>query len=209
MTQGKFITFEGTEGVGKTTNMDFVEAELRAHGIDLIRTREPGGTPVAERIRTILLDPQSEPIDPEAELLLIFAARAQHVARVIRPALARGDWVLCDRFTDATYAYQGGGRGMSNARIAALEAEVQGALQPDLTIYLDLPVAVGLARINDGDRDRFEREHDAFFERVRTVYLERARSHARFRVIDAGHPLRAVQTEIRTVLQQFIEAARQ
>jgi dTMP kinase len=207
VTRGKFITFEGTEGVGKTTNMDFVEAELVTRGIALVRTREPGGTTLAERIRTILLDPQSEPIDPEAELLLIFAARAQHLARVIRPALARGAWVLCDRFTDATYAYQGGGRGLPSARITALEADVQGTLQPDLTLYLDLPVATGLARIDATERDRFEREQLAFFERVREVYLDRARNQPRFRVIDAGRPLAAVQADIRAALQQFIEAA--
>jgi dTMP kinase len=207
VTRGQFITFEGTEGVGKTTNMDFVEAELMARGIALVRTREPGGTALAERIRTILLDPQSEPIDPEAELLLIFAARAQHIARVIRPALARGAWVLCDRFTDATYAYQGGGRGLPVARIAALEGEVQGTLQPDLTIYLDLAVEAGLARIDTNERDRFEREQIAFFERVRDVYLARARNQQRFRVIDASRPLAAVQADIRVLLQQFIEAA--
>jgi dTMP kinase len=207
MQPGKFITFEGTEGVGKTTNMDFVEAELRARGIALVRTREPGGTPFAERLRALLLDPQSEPIDPEAELLLIFAARAQHLARVIRPALADGKWVLCDRFTDATYAYQGGGRGLSMQRIAALEADVQGTLQPDLTIYLDLSVATGLARINVAERDRFEREQQAFFERVRHVYLERARTHSRFRVVDAGRPLPAVQESIRAVLHDFIAVA--
>jgi dTMP kinase len=204
---GKFITFEGTEGVGKTTNMDFVETELLARGIALVRTREPGGTQVAERIRTILLDPQSEPIDPEAELLLIFAARAQHLARVIRPALTQGKWVLCDRFTDATYAYQGGGRGLSMQRIAALESDVQGLLQPDLTIYLDLPVATGLARINESERDRFEREQQAFFERVRHIYLARARTYPRFRVIDAGRPLSAVQQSIGAVLAQFVAAA--
>jgi dTMP kinase len=187
--------------------MDFVEAELCGRGIALVRTREPGGTALAERIRALLLDPQFEPVDPEAELLLIFAARAQHLARVIRPALARGAWVLCDRFTDATYAYQGGGRGLPTARIAALETQVQGALQPDLTIYLDLAVATGLARIETNERDRFEREQIEFFERVRGVYLDRARSQQRFRVIDASRPLPDVQADIRRVLQQFIEAA--
>ena len=172
MTRGKFITFEGTEGVGKTTNMDFVEQLLKGRGVDLIRTREPGGTPMAERVRAILLDAGSEPIDPDAELLLVFAARAQHLARVICPALASGTWVLCDRFTDATYAYQGGGRGLSIERIGALEVAVQGDLQPDLTIYLDLPVATGLERIAPSDRDRFEREQHQFFERVRRAYLE-------------------------------------
>jgi dTMP kinase len=203
--RGRFITFEGTEGVGKTTNMAFAAAELAARGIAFVRTREPGGTPVAERVRAILLDPHSEPIDPEAELLLVFAARAQHIARVIRPALDAGTWVLCDRFTDATYAYQGGGRGLSVARIAALEQDVQGTLQPDLTIYLDLPIASGLARIDASERDRFEREQLEFFERVRRVYLARAKAQPRFRTIDAGRPLDQVQRSIAEVLRQFIE----
>lgn len=207
MTRGKFITFEGTEGVGKTTNMDFVAQKLAARGIRLVRTREPGGTPMAERVRAILLDPQSEPIDAEAELLLVFAARAQHLARVIKPALEAGSWVLCDRFTDATYAYQGGGRGLPVARIAALEREVQGGLQPDLTIYLDLPIATGLARIDETQRDRFEREQLAFFERVREVYLERAQQYARFATVDAGRSLAEVQASIAAVLDRFIDGA--
>jgi dTMP kinase len=161
LTRGRFITFEGTEGVGKTTNMDFVAETLTARGIRLIRTREPGGTPMAERVRAILLDPQSEPIDPEAELLLLFAARAQHLTRVIRPALAAGSWVLCDRFTDATYAYQGGGRGLPVDRIEVLERHVQGGLQPDLTIYLDLPIATGLARIDESPAVRSRRSSRA------------------------------------------------
>ena len=207
MTRGKFITFEGTEGVGKTTNMDFVAQTLAARGIRLVRTREPGGTPMAERVRAILLDPQSESIDPEAELLLVFAARAQHLARVIKPALESGSWVLCDRFTDATYAYQGGGRGLPVARIAALEQQVQGTLQPDLTIYLDLPIATGLARIDETQRDRFEREQLAFFERVRQVYLDRAKRYSRFSTVDAAKPLAEVQQSIATVLNRFIGAA--
>jgi dTMP kinase len=208
MSRSKFITLEGTEGVGKTTNMDYVEGLLRSRGIVFVRTREPGGTPLAERVRAILLDAQSEPIDPEAELLLVFAARAQHLARVIRPALAAGSWVLCDRFTDATYAYQGGGRGLSSERIAALEAQVQGTLQPDLTIYLDLPVATGLARIDEALRDRFEREQQSFFERVRQVYLERARAYPRFCIVDAARPLDAVQHDIAVVLERFIDVSR-
>jgi len=207
VTRGKFITFEGSEGVGKTTNMDFVAQMLAARGIRLVRTREPGGTPMAERVRAILLDPQSEPIDPEAELLLVFAARAQHLARVIKPALESGSWVLCDRFTDATYAYQGGGRGLPIARIAALEQEVQGSLQPDLTIYLDLPIATGLARIDETQRDRFEREQLAFFERVRQVYVDRAKRHSRFSTVDASKPLSEVQQRIAAVLNRFIDAA--
>ena len=205
MTRGKFITFEGTEGVGKTTNMDFVEQLLKGRGVDLIRTREPGGTPMAERVRAILLDAGSEPIDPDAELLLVFAARAQHLARVICPALASGTWVLCDRFTDATYAYQGGGRGLSIERIGALEVAVQGDLQPDLTIYLDLPVQTGLERIAPSDRDRFEREQHQFFERVRRAYLQRAQMFARFRIVDAARPLADVQNSIALLVREFVD----
>jgi dTMP kinase len=206
VTRGQFITLEGTEGVGKTTNIDCIAGELERRGIAFVRTREPGGTPVAERIRAILLDPASEAIDPDAELLLIFAARAQHIATVIRPALDAGKWVLCDRFTDATYAYQGGGRGLSRDRIASLERDVQGSLQPDLTIYLDLPVEIGLARIDAAERDRFELEQRAFFERVRTAYLERARAQPRFRIIDASRGLADVQRDIVAALTRFIEA---
>lgn len=206
--RGKLITFEGTEGVGKTTNMDFVAELLQRRSIAFVRTREPGGTPVAERIRTVLLDPTSEPIAPDAELLLIFAARAQHLARVIRPALDAGTWVLCDRFTDATYAYQGGGRGLPRDRIASLERHVQGSLQPDLTIYLDMPIEAGLARIDEADRDRFEREQRIFFERVRGVYLERARTYARFRTIDAARPLAEVQKSIAELVLRFIDVQR-
>jgi dTMP kinase len=207
VTRGRFITLEGTEGVGKTTNMYFVAQRLSQRKIAFVRTREPGGTSVAERIRAILLDPASEPIDPEAELLLVFAARAQHLATVIRPALETGTWVLCDRFTDATYAYQGGGRGLSRDRIASLEAAVQGALQPDLTLYLDMPVEQGLARIDATRRDRFELEQRAFFERVRRVYLDRARNHPRFRTIDANRPLADVQRDIASTLDAFIDEA--
>ena len=208
MTRGRFITLEGTEGVGKTTNMDFVAERLTRRGIAFVRTREPGGTSVAERVRAILLDPASERIDPEAELLLVFAARAQHIATVIRPALDAGRWVLCDRFTDATYAYQGGGRGLSRDRIASLEAAVQGTLQPDLTIYLDMPVERGLARIDAAQRDRFELEQRAFFERVRSVYLDRAKTYPRFRTIDANRPLSDVQRDIAAALDAFVEAQR-
>ena len=206
MRRGCFITLEGSEGVGKTTNMNFIADRLGRRGIAFVRTREPGGTPVAERVRTILLDPASERIDPEAELLLVFAARAQHIATVIRPALDAGTWVLCDRFTDATYAYQGGGRRVPRDRIASLETAVQGSLQPDLTIYLDMPVERGLARIDTSQRDRFELEQRAFFERVRSVYLDRAKSYPRFRTIDANRPLSDVQRDIATALDAFIEA---
>lgn len=208
MKRGCFITLEGSEGVGKTTNMDFIAERLADHDVDFVKTREPGGTPLAERVRAMLLDPASERIDPLAELLLIFAARAQHIAAIIRPALDAGKWVLCDRFTDATYAYQGGGRGLPNERIAALEAAVQGTLQPDLTIYLDMPVERGLARIDAERRDRFELEQRAFFERVRHVYLDRARTHARFRTIGADRSLPDVQRDIATVVDTFVATQR-
>lgn len=143
---GLFITLEGPEGAGKSTNREYLAEHLRAHGLDVVLTREPGGTPLAERIRELLLAPSDETMDADTELLLVFAARAQHLAQVIRPALARGAIVLCDRFTDATYAYQGGGRGLSVERIATLETFVQGDLRPDLTLVFDLPVEVGLSR---------------------------------------------------------------
>ncbi len=205
-TRGRFITVEGTEGVGKTSNLDFIERLLHEAGKAVVRTREPGGTALGERLRTILLDAREDGIDHDAELLLMFAARAQHLAEVIRPALDAGKWVLCDRFTDATYAYQGGGRGIPAARIAVLEQWVQGELRPDLTLLLDLPVDRGLARAGQRSApDRFEREQAEFFERVRQVYLERARREpARFRIIDASPPLPEVQAQIRQALEAFL-----
>lgn len=169
---GLFITLEGPEGAGKSTNREFLAERLRAAGIEVVLTREPGGTPLAERIREVLLAPAEEVMNPDTELLLVFAARAQHLAEVIRPALARGAVVLCDRFTDSTYAYQGGGRGLSLSRIAALETFVQGELRPDLTLVFDLPVEIGLARASARGRlDRFELEGEAFFNAVRNAFL--------------------------------------
>ena len=193
--QGKFITVEGIEGVGKTTNMEFIHQQLLASGRDVVVTREPGGTPLGEAIRGLLLDPRYTGMDSTCELQLMFAARAEHLARVIRPALQQGQWVLCDRFTDATYAYQGGGRGIDKTIIARLEVLVQGDFRPDLTLLLDVPVEVGLARAGQrGGLDRFEQEKRAFFERVRAAYLDMAREHPqRYRVIDAGQPLQQVQ----------------
>lgn len=195
---GRFITVEGIEGVGKSTNLAFVQARLEALGQTVVLTREPGGTELGEAVRGLLLDHRNDAMGDDTELLLMFAARAQHLAEVIRPAMARGDWVLCDRFTDATYAYQGGGRGVARERIAALEAWVQDGLRPDLTLLLDVPVDVGLARAGKrGALDRFERERTDFFERVRTAYLALAEAEpARFRVIDASRPLAAVQGEL-------------
>ncbi|MDH3871815.1 MAG: dTMP kinase, partial [Gammaproteobacteria bacterium] len=189
--KGKFITVEGIEGVGKTTNIGFIHKLLSDAGKDVVLTREPGGTPLGEAIRGLLLDPEYTCMDPNCELQLMFAARAEHLARVIRPAVEAGQWVLCDRFTDATYAYQGGGRGLDTDKIAALEQLVQGDFRPDLTLLLDVPVAIGLERAsNRSTPDRFEQEQVEFFERVRQAYLDMARTHdGRYRVIDASQPL--------------------
>ncbi|MDZ7787858.1 MAG: dTMP kinase [Halofilum sp. (in: g-proteobacteria)] len=197
-TGNRFITLEGIEGVGKSTHVEAVVDALRGRGESAVRTREPGGSPVADRIRSLLLDPDGEAPLAETELLLLFAARSEHLARVIQPALDGGQYVVCDRFTDATYAYQGGGRGLSSERIAALEAWVQGELRPDLTILLDAPVQVALERARGrGATDRFERETTAFFERARDVYLERARAEpGRFRVIDATGPVERVRDQV-------------
>ncbi len=203
--RGKFITVEGVEGVGKSTNMAFIAGFLRERGMDVVETREPGGTPTGEAIRELLLDARRTDIHTDTELLLMFAARAQHLAELIRPALERGQWVLCDRFTDATYAYQGGGRGVPAARIAVLEDWVQGELRPDLTILLDLPVGDGLRRAaGRSEPDRFEQEQQAFFERVRAAYLARAEATPqRYRVIDASPELAEVQARLRAVLEDF------
>ncbi len=202
---GLFITLEGPEGAGKSTNREYLAERLRASGLDVVLTREPGGTPLAERIRELLLAPSDETMCVDTELLLMFAARAQHLAQVIRPALARGAVVLCDRFTDATYAYQGGGRGLSQERIAQLETFVQGTLRPDLTLVFDLPVEVGLARASARGRlDRFEQEGRAFFEAVRGAYLARAAAApARYRVVDAGQSLAQVQQELDALLPEL------
>lgn len=187
---GRLITLEGGEGAGKSTLLAGLREHFRRTGQDLLYTREPGGTPVGEAIRALVLDPAHRGIAAETELLLMFAARAQLVRETLRPALAAGRWVLCDRFTDASYAYQGGGRGVDASRIAELERLATGGLEPDLTLLLDLPVAHGRARARQrGDADRIEAERDDFFERVRAAYL--ARAHAdpdRFCVIDASQP---------------------
>lgn len=207
---GLFITLEGPEGAGKSTNREYLAERLREQGIDVLLTREPGGTPLAERIRELLLAPSDEPMAADTELLLVFAARAQHLQQVIRPALARGCVVLCDRFTDATYAYQGGGRGLSTARIAQLEQFVQGELRPDLTLVFDLPVEVGLARAAARGRlDRFEQEQRSFFESVRRAYLALAeQAPQRYRVLDAGQSLVQVQADIDALLPSVLEACR-
>jgi len=195
---GKFITIEGTEGVGKSTNLAFIENALTLKGVNVIVTREPGGTPLAEEVRELLLANREEGFDTTAELLLIFAARAQHLNTVIKPALARGDWVISDRFTDATFAYQGYGRRLPVETIELLEQLVQGDVHPDKTFYLDIDVQVGLERAKKrADLDRFEHEQVQFFERVREGYLARVeRDRARYFVVDAGQELAAVQAQI-------------
>lgn len=196
--RGVFITFEGGEGVGKSTNIAFLEEYLKSRGVELVVTREPGGTRIGEEIRQLLLQVRDDAIAPMAELLLIFAARAQHIAEVIEPALGSGKWVLCDRFTDATYAYQCGGRGLDAGKVRTLETLVQGELRPDCTILLDAPVSTGMERANGrGELDRFEQEHELFFERVRATYLRLAREGSgRYRVIDASLPLEEVQKQL-------------
>lgn len=205
---GQFITIEGSEGVGKSTNISFIKDYLEQKGIDLLITREPGGTPLAEQIRELLLAKRDESVDETAELLLMFAARAQHLNTVILPAIAEGKWVLCDRFTDSTYAYQGGGRGLDQALIANLEKLVQGEVQPDLTLYLDIDVSLGLSRASQrAELDRFETEKIDFFERVRAAYLQRANSKgegSRYRVIDASQSLEDVQANIASVLDEYV-----
>jgi dTMP kinase len=207
MSRGKFITIEGGEGVGKSTQIAALRDLLAAGGLEVVMTREPGGTPRAERIRELLLAPTEEPMPIACELLLMFAARATHVENVIQPALARGAWVICDRFTDATYAYQGGGRGVDREQIAFLEKLVQQDLRPDLTLLLDAPVEVGSARATArvaaaGAPDRFEQERREFFERVRDAYLERARKEpARFAIIDASLDRDSVARAIRAAVE--------
>ena len=204
---GKFISVEGSEGVGKTTNLNFIQKYLESRNIPFILTREPGGTPLAEELRNLLLSNREEQVSEDCELLLMFAARAQHLQQVIRPALINGTWVLCDRFTDATYAYQGGGRQLSVEKIASLESLVVASTKPDLTLLLDVPVEVGIDRAkNRGSLDRFEQEQLDFFDRVRSTYLLRASQEpCRFRVVDAEQPLTEVQDQIQRLLDQWFE----
>lgn len=206
-TRGRFITLEGLEGVGKSTNLAHIAEHLLAAGVEVVTTREPGGTPLAESIRELLLTVRTaEPMADMTELLLVFAARAQHIEQVIEPALARGAWVLSDRFTDATVAYQGGGRGLNTDAIAELRRLVQGTLEPDLTLFLDLSLEAAEQRLSnrERDRDRFEREERTFFERVRNAYLDIAATAPRFRIVDAGAPLPDVQRRLSEVLDEFL-----
>jgi len=207
MKPGRFITLEGGEGGGKTTNLQYLKELLAERHIDFLATREPGGTPIAESLRELLLGHHGETLDPYAELLLMFAARAQHIRHVIRPALAQGIWVICDRFTDATYAYQGGGRGLDCASIAWLEQTVQQELRPDLVLLLDVPVEIGIQRAQQrGHLDRFESERLEFFERVRAAYLQRAQTMPEsYRIIDAAAPIAEVRYQVQLALDALID----
>ncbi len=208
--KGKFITVEGGEGAGKSTNLELIKELLEAAGHPVLFTREPGGTPLGEEIRAMLLGHRHDGMAPETELLLMFGARAEHLNRKIIPALNAGTWVLCDRFTDATYAYQGGGRGIATERIQSLEQWVQHDLRPDLTLLLDLPVEVGLERVGRRSApDRFESEARHFFQSVRACYLDIAKKEPeRVKVIDASVPLPKVQSQIETVVGAFLGSCR-
>jgi len=198
MTRGKFITLEGIDGAGKSTHVEGIADFLRGRGKDIAVTREPGGTPLAEKLRELVL---SQPMDGETETLLVFAARREHIAQVIAPALSAGRWVISDRFTDATYAYQGAGRGIPAQKIAALERWVHDGLQPDLTLVFDAPVEVALSRLEKTRTDRFEREDRGFFERVRAEYLTRAAANpTRMKVIQGGRPLSEVKKDVEDIV---------
>lgn len=201
----KFITLEGIEGVGKTSNLNFIKELLESAGHDCVVTREPGGTNLGEALRGLLLSHSDENMSPDAELLMMFAARAEHLSKVILPSLANGQTVLCDRFTEATYAYQGGGRQLDIDKISELEDWVQGELRPDLTIILDAPVEIGRARAGSrSEPDRIEKEHDEFFHRVRNAYIGMAKNHPhRICLIDASKELSAVQQQIHEQLIEY------
>lgn len=208
-TRGKFITVEGQDGAGKTTNIGYIHRLLERHNVEVILTREPGGTKLGEDLRHLVLEGHDHRIDATTELLLIFAARAQHLAEIIRPTLDRGTWVLCDRFTDATYAYQGGGRGVPREHIHTLQTLVQDGLQPDLTLLLDVDIDTGLARSQQRgpDRpDRFEQEKVVFKQRVRSEYLRLAEQHPdRIQIVDASTEIAQVQCQIDRIILAFME----
>jgi dTMP kinase len=207
--RGALISLEGIEGVGKSTNLGFVATTLRNAGLDVVTTREPGGTPFGERVREWILNGDHGQLSAEIETLLMFAARARHLEQIIRPALAAGRWVVCDRFTDATYAYQGGGRGASRTLLDNLRTEIQKELAPDLTLLLDAPPDVGRTRITARVPDHFEREQRPFFERVRAAYLDLAKQQPqRIKVVDATQPLDSVQRRIESELRELIERRR-
>ena len=200
-TQGRFITLEGIDGAGKSTHLSFIADLLTRRGVSVRVTREPGGTRLGEKLRELLLDPE-QTVHPDTETLLLFAARQEHLHSVIRPALAAGQCVVCDRFTDATFAYQGWGRGIPLTKLETLESWVQGQLQPDLTLYFDVPIEVARERIEaTRTRDRFEQEQQAFFERVRSGYLDLAARHAqRIRILDSQRPLADVQKDLEDII---------
>ena len=202
MQRGQFITLEGGEGLGKTTNLTFIKALLIERDVSVVVTREPGGTVLAEKLRQLLLENNDEPIAEQTELLLLFAARAQHINNVIQPALSQGKWVLCDRFTDSTYAYQGGGRKIGLETIRWLENFVQQQLRPDLTLLFDAPVELGMKRAKKrGSLDRFENEHLVFFNKVRQAFLKQAANYPqRIKIINAALPLPEVQQSIKHYL---------
>ena len=197
--RGKFITLEGMDGAGKSTHIPDIIKLLESKGVEVVSTREPGGTTLGEQLRTLLLN---EPMHPETETLLMFAARREHIAKVIEPALVRGAWVLSDRFTDATYAYQSGGRGVPASKVIELEAWVQGNLQPDLTLLFDVPVEVSVARLASArEPDKFERESSAFFTKIRNAYLDRANENPnRFCVINSNQALDDVKAEVKNII---------
>jgi dTMP kinase len=203
---GLFITVEGVEGAGKSTNLSLIVECLEQSGIEVVCTREPGGTPFAESVRELLLAPRDENVDEVTELLLMFAARSQHLNALIRPSIASGKWVVCDRFTDATYAYQGGGRELGFDLVAKLEDLVQGDFRPDRTFYLDVPLEQGMQRVAErGEKDRFELEQSRFFERVRNAYLSMVeREPERFILIDASQPLEDVQADVRAQVANLL-----
>ncbi len=205
MKKGFFITLEGIEGAGKSTMVSFIEDFLTKDGHDVIKTREPGGTKIGEQIRTILLKNENNNLTVDAELLLMFAARAQHIKEIITPALSSGKTILCDRFIDASYAYQGGGRGIDASRINLLEKWMQSNLTPDLTLLFDLDVSIGMERSQKRSvPDRFEQEKNIFFEKVRACYLKRAENEPdRFRIINSGLPLQKVEDEITAILRKL------
>ncbi len=207
-TTNGFITLEGIEGVGKSTNLAYLEELIAGAGHEVVVTREPGGTPLGEQIRRWVLDEEHGDVSPEVETMLMFAARAQHLDDVIRPALARGAWVLCDRFTDATIAYQGGGRGVSNELLTTLKHAIQRDLEPDLTLLFDAPIEVGFGRIANREPDHFERENREFFERVRAAYLGQAdRFPQRIKRVDAARTLHDVKQEIRGHIERLLAVA--
>lgn len=206
-TRGGFITLEGVDGAGKSTHADWLAETLRSHGLNVVATREPGGTSLGERLRELVLN---HPMGLETETLVMFASRCEHVRQVIEPALARGDWVVCDRFTDATYAYQGGGRELGASRVAVLEQWVHPHLQPDRTWLFDVPLEVARARLADArSPDRFESEGAAFFQRTRDAYLDRARAYPdRFRVIDGARDIPAIRAQLQAEIRALVDARR-